>query len=202
MSITITPKSQTSEIKQFVTINNRIRVKLGITMEEFCVCQAIEELRAKSKPLGKYILYKETSVPEEQINDMVNKLVAIGLLEKLDSKVYVSVKWKTEFSLDKEFDNNDDMDPGLWQIFRRRGNKAAALSMYKKAVKTVPIDTLKKAAVNYITAKEEEGAEFKHIMHLSSWLNPQFRHWEDEIQTGKIEKQKGVLNDEWQGKSA
>jgi len=76
------------------------------------------------------------------------------------------------------------------------------LSMYKKAVKTVPIDTLKKAAVNYITAKEEEGAEFKHIMHLSSWLNPQFRHWEDEIQTGKIEKQKGVLNDEWQGKSA
>ena len=94
-----------------------------------------------------------------------------------------------------EFDNESEENLGLWQIFMKHGNKQQAVMMFKRALKVVSANELKERAVDFIAS--QEGKEFKHIMHCSTWLNPEFRHWEDQVQTGKNEVTKGVYAGTW-----
>ncbi len=179
-------------IKEFITINNRIRLQLKLTMEDYVLYDTIAALREAGKPLSKDILYQHTGIPQELIKGKIEKgLITKMLVEKtVGAKkiICTSDVWNEKFNTMKDFDSDESLSPGLWQIFLKRGNKQAAIVMFKKAIKVVPIELLKEKATQYIESKD--GEEMKHIMHLSTWLNPMYKHWEDEIQVGKLESKK------------
>ena len=178
-----------NKIKASLTINNRLRVDLSLTMEEYAIANVIFERRKAKLPVNRAILYHETGIGDDESTFIIRQLKMKGILEeRMDNgvlKSFTTNAWNQYFDIEKEFDNEDEDKLGFWQIFRKHGNKATALGVYKKARKIADEETLKEAAVRYIASKE--GEELKHILHASTWLNPEKKHWEDVIQTGKLE---------------
>lgn len=191
---------KTKTIKASININNRIRLELSLTMEEYAIAQVIYEKRKAGLPVNKDVIYYETGIREDEGKYIIKQLEAKGVIERKSengiTRSYTTEIWNKYFNIEKEFDSEDDENPGFWQIFLKRGNKQQALKTYIKARKVIDEETLKKAAHRYIASKD--GEEFKHIMHASTWLNPDDKHWEDVIQIGKLEtKEEGVFSGEF-----
>lgn len=184
----ITAKA-TKQIKATLIINTHVRVALGLTMEEYAIANSVYEMRKASKPITVLAIFFETGVAENDIKEIFEQLKDKEILEYKDvggkQRLFLTERWNKLFNIDQEFDNEDEFNPGFWQIFLKRGNKQQSKVAYTKARKIVDADTLRSAATRYIASKD--GEEFKHIMHASTWLNPDVRHWEDEVQTGKLE---------------
>lgn len=179
----------TKQIKPTLIINTHIRVALELTMEEYAVANSVYEMRKANKPITVLSIFFETGISQDDVKEIFEQLKEKSILEykEVDKKqrLFLTDRWNKLFNIDQEFDNEDELNPGFWQIFLKRGNKQQAKTAYTKARKIVDADTLRSAATRYIASKD--GEEFKHIMHASTWLNPDVRHWEDEIQSGKLE---------------
>jgi predicted transcriptional regulator len=179
----------TKQIKATLIINTHVRVALELTMEEYAVANSIYETKKAGKPVLISAIHFETGLVEDAIREIIEVLKEKGIIdikqEGEKRRAHLTDKWNKLFNIDQEFDNEDELNPGFWQIFLKRGNKQQSKVAYTKARKIVDADTLRSAATRYIASKD--GEEFKHIMHASTWLNPDVRHWEDEVQTGKLE---------------
>jgi len=109
--------------------------------------------------------------------------------------VTVTEKWRNEFA--------EDMSAfeALWNAYGRIdgkligkvGNKNLALKMYVRAIKVANPTVLIEAAIAY-TKNCHQSKTF--IKNCSSWLNPEYKYWEDELpEIAQKEEKKPIINE-------
>lgn len=158
------------------TVNHQIRLKLSLSMADYAILSMIENL--KGKQVTDSISWKLLGVTLKVVTERMNFLYEKGFLDK-DFKV--TSKWTNAFLPDEAETKFNE----LWEIFQRTGNKKNAKSMFIKALKAEDYNVLLENAKKYISYCRETR---RFIMHMSSWLNPDFRHWEDELHVQQKEE--------------
>ncbi len=175
---TFTAQNRTQGVRGTSIINNKLRVKLSLSMEEYALLEAIHEAKEKKKPLKYDDVFSKTGIPHDTIIAKVAHLEKLNFLKRNDQKkIIMGERWMDEFKdVAEHFET-------FWEIYKKRGNKADALRNYRKAVQLVDREVLHEKAHLYVeSVLNTPGSAWKHIMHGAKWLNPESRHWEDEIE--------------------
>lgn len=153
----------------FSSIDHRIRNKLHLNCEQYVVLDFIIQTKyiEKDKVTSEKV-QKQIGIEMRRFNNIVEQLI---LLKLVDTLYNVDEKALNYLGYEEDFEY-------LFMVFKKNpGNKAEALKMYKRAIKVTPIRILKQCALNYASAKE--GVEKNYFMHLSSFLNPEFKKYMD-----------------------
>ena len=167
-------------------INHRIRVKLGLTCEQYCVMDLYEDLANKEDcitgTIDPWDLLGMETMELHTINDSLVKagVLIIGITKDQYQKIMIAPKWRNEFK--KAADTFDD----LWKVFPK-GTKAKALERYKTVVKTVPHDHLMTRRKAYCDWKKSTNTEWQYYLGLDVWLNPANAMWDNPLPTDVTE---------------
>lgn len=170
MTTTFTAGNRIQGVRGTSIINNCIRVKLGLSMEEYAVLDAIQSIKTSKKPIRFDEIFLRTGIPHALIVDELRELQDRKFIEKKEGKIILCAKWNNEFDVTLQFAE-------FWEAFQKRGNKNEALKNYRKAIQIVSPDELLEKAKLYVSTV----SEWKFLKHASVWLNPTNRHWEDAI---------------------
>ena len=174
------------------TINHKIRLQLGISNDEYVFLDFLRYVQSKRKERITWIkLWKMTGVDPTDLPPLWRSLKEKGLVYRHESGVVTtSQKWDDMFSSKVNFDE-------FWALFPK-GNKESAKEMYSRAVRVKDHKSLCEAYKQYIAWCDETNTFKKNT---SSWLNPKFKYWEDNLTIAKKEengaKQATTLEEEW-----
>ncbi len=139
-------------------IDHRIRLKLGLTMEEYAIMDVLTRDKTYSHSVTEEILF-QTGVCQ---HDFEKFLVTLNS-DSMD-------RWKKEFDVDQGFFE-------FWEfIYKKHGNRADAQKKYAEARKLVDKDYLHERARKYI-ATRPNFPEYTKAAEV--YLNPKKKHWED-----------------------
>ena len=83
---------------------------------------------------------------------------------------------KVEYSRVKESKEYNPEFEILWKIYERKGNKVSAFKQFKRLSKIDIVDIKEKIGI-YVASTPDK----KFRKDFERWLNPDKRHWEDEI---------------------
>ncbi|MFZ7152632.1 MAG: hypothetical protein ACO1HP_02575 [Bacteroidota bacterium] len=176
METFITEKGSAIKVKGSTIIDHRIQAKLGISLLEYVLIDfAINNLdnQTSSRLLDTKGLYLPQGELELNLEHLVDQNILV-----LDGHIYKAGKrWNEHFANETDFDCKDPNNPGFWQIMKQRGNKEKGRQAYMNARKVVDKETLHSAAIRYVASKDDPA----FIMHVSTYCNPKYRHWEDQI---------------------
>lgn len=158
-------------------IDHKIRVELELEFDEYVFMDFLYTInKDKSQKLTYDIAFKKTGIVREDINSIVKACMLRGLIEKdKHGKWIVLDKWNKHFDVDKDFNE-------FWEIFKKRGSKVEAQKHFTKTIKLVEKDKLFNAAKKYIASVSDP----IYIMHASKFLNPNFKRWEDVVETKEV----------------
>jgi hypothetical protein len=171
-------------------IDHRIRNKLMINCEQYVVLDFIIRTKYVEKEL---ITAKKVTTDIGVEFTEFRKIVAqLEKLQVVESNYEVGQKALLYLGYEEDFEY-------LFMVFKKNpGNKAEGLKMFKRAIKVTPLRVIKQCALNYAAAKE--GVEKQYFMHLSSFLNPEFKKYldyEKKPTPDKTEKDEVKRKAEW-----
>lgn len=163
-------------------IDHQVRVKLGLTFDEYIVADCLHTLLKKQVakvlfnktfPMSEHVL-KETGQNElDWWTYVMKQLIAknIIIVEETDVFRYaMTPRWLQEFDVSADFEV-------FWNdVYKKHGNKATAIEKYSQARKLVDKDILHERAKKYISTRDDFP---QYTKAAEVWLNPKKRHWED-----------------------
>lgn len=145
-------------------INHGVRVRLGLSLQEYTVMQFLADCKDKKLMPGEKSL-ELIGVHYYNLIEIIDSLQKKGFLIDL----YPNHKWSNEFI--------EDIDR-LWSI-HKKGSKATARERLSKVLKKIAIEELIVKLTEYVKSKPPE--EFEYLKGLDVWLNPKTEHWNDPI---------------------
>jgi len=163
-------------VKGISCIDHKKRIKLGLTCDEYVILETVDSLVLLGKKAYVATIEKEIGKIEDQL--VFAKLNEMGLLLMQNGSYVCGLPWRAQFP-------HDDCFETLWKLFHvagAKGNKKKALEAYKKAIKTDTMKNITTGAKAYIANKISSQSPF--IMHLSSFLSPEYQYWRDDYSTG------------------
>ncbi|MCC7514588.1 MAG: hypothetical protein IT212_07830 [Bacteroidia bacterium] len=161
------------KIEGYTTIDHRIRCALKLTVEEYVMADVIYQHNKRFKQgFVSYAKYHSITgfLPEEIMiigKSLVNKGIVVN-----DTKLQrhtTAPLWNINFDEDVQFAK-------LWSI-NNRGNKQAAKENFLKMRKMIGFNALVIKLQEYM----ESVSDPNFVMKLQKWLDPKYRHWEDEL---------------------
>lgn len=164
-------------------IVHRTRLKLGLSIEQYALMDAIHQLMVAKKKATFFSLSALLAITVDEVIRIVTALAIDDRISMNGEEILCDDRWNREFDINADFDNPPPKDgpppvgyePGFWQIWQKRGNKQEALKKYIAARKIVDKETLHRAAANRVAT----ATEWQHIPHAKTWLDPKKRSWED-----------------------
>lgn len=150
---------------QISYINHRIRTELNLSLQEYCVAEAIANFNGFDVPVILEMLRITPNTLTEILNSLTQKKILIYPTYGL------SHLWLRCFDYNENFNL-------LWSI-HDKGNKKVALKRYLKICKKVDIELLKNRLTEYVASRPS--SEYIYLKGLDVWLNPQAEHWNDKI---------------------
>lgn len=198
----IAPTSILNMVSGKSTIDHRIRTKLALTMEEYVFLQFLTtwfDDKKSNKPITEAILFANTGIKgTADIKRIISECKIKKMIEKKEIKsesgtlsvMYPTKVWFMQFETQDKFEE-------FWllkdknKVSIHKGNKASAQAMYKKALKVIDAKTIKQKFLAYVDWCNKSGTFQKHT---SSWLNPTFKYWDDELPA--VEKKEKTNNKE------
>ena len=184
MKVVSTPKSAAGILGTSI-INHKIRVKLGLTLNEYCVLDFLYSRMIAKKPVLSIAkesdaLWKDLGVRPFNIVDNVLCLGEKDLIEEnKKGEIIPTQLWIDEFEKgwEKEFTT-------LWDTYGHIGNESEAKARYKLVRKITTLDHLLKR--HQVYQKHLDERDWKQKMQLTVWLNPKKMKWDDdyEVQEG------------------
>lgn len=159
-------------------INHDIRIKLNLTLAEYCVMQFLFEWWQVNKKMPDIeALYKGIGITPKVFSEIGSQL---SVKKLIDEDYKCTDKWNTHFKADiTEFNR-------LWAI-HDKGSKIKAKQRFVKVIKTITIDELESKLKAYIAYCDRCQVLKKN---LDTWLNPVTKHWEDNLYVDKAMKPK------------
>lgn len=143
------------------TIDHRIRMKLGLSINEYVVLDFAVNLKMGLSHVEE--CWKRIGMTPEEYSYYEATLY-------LRHPNIVEL-WLNEFNLDPDFEV-------FWvNIFRKHGNKASAMKKYKECRSLIDKQTLHTRAAQYIMQCCPDFPNYTKAAEV--WLNPKKRHWED-----------------------
>jgi len=204
------PKKVVFSIIGKTTVIHSIRVLLQITMEEYAFLDFLMYWFIEKKRTEKITekdLYQYTGIrgiPE--IKQMISSLKKKQLLEQKEIKtpegliivMYPSDSFLSKFKSSNNFEN-------FWNLkidgkTAHRGNRAKALMMYNKLIKILGWKDIEKSFLKYKAFVDKTG---QTQLHTSTWLNPQWEHYKDELIAAEEKSPKkeqiihSISDDDW-----
>lgn len=158
-------------VKGITSIHHKLRLKLNLSFEEYCLVDFFHGWNNKypDKKVTFDDILKATGMYDRAIlNTTISGLYDRKILHKAFNPMPCK-DWQNWFDHDEAFEK-------LWETFDRKGNKAQALKVYRQVVKQVGAAVLQTAAEKYVAGP---GINWTYRAHLSTWLNPDNKHWED-----------------------
>jgi len=172
-------KTSYAGIKGVSVVNHRIRVKLDLTCNEYMIADFLYKMMKAKAPFlyhDKYteLLWKVLGIRLSSALTNFATLEQKGIVFK-DNKDHVIPTdiWIDEFEkpLEKEFEQ-------FWEfVYGRHGSKAEALTKFIEVRKTVSYDHLLRR--HQVYQKHLDQNDWKQKMHMSVWLNPKKKKWDD-----------------------
>lgn len=163
-------------------INHEVRCKLNLTCDEYNLMDFIFSWQTqKPKERIKFKdLYVQAGITKPQLTGLFASLKQKKMVFQDEKKIVrTAVKWNKFFSDVDHFEE-------LWnkyaryngQVIGNKGNKQKAKEVFNKAIKIVSAKKLIVAAEKYTAhcATTET-----YIKNCSSWLNPNYQYWNDEL---------------------
>ena len=154
------------------TIDHRIRRNLFLTNDEYVLMELLKSVQDMTTWRITYgELWKKCGITKQELIPLWKSLKEKGMVYKHETGIITtSQKWDDAFAARGDF-------MGFWKI-APKGNKEKARTMYNRAIKVIEhkvlCETYKKYTDNCIAAGT-------YLKDTSSWLNPQYKHWEDQL---------------------
>lgn len=169
-------------------IDHKKRLELELTMDQYALADAIEQVIDKYKDFDSKRdydrIYRRTGIKREFYPSLGKALFVKDIISPIPetNKYILTAKWKgnNEEIIKKEFEK-------LWIRSGKVGNKQAAFKMFKKAVKEDPIEYLFSRWSLYEAFLK---TSTQSQLHLSSWLNPENKRYNDEWKESAFSKKK------------
>ena len=160
------------------TINHKVRIKCNLTCDEIVVLMYLIKFRESRK---KNFSAKETDHLEKDIGFSLKE--AAPVIRSLKSKGFCTSENKVVFLTDKISEITGDVENQfneLWEKYNYKINKSGALSMFTRAIAIVDLKYLYKKLEVYNQWLDLPKNKGLAKMHLSTWLNPDNRRFDDE----------------------
>jgi len=160
-------------------INHKIRVKLNLTNDEYILADFIKQWQDKHTTRITYgDLWKATGLEPNILPIIWKGLKEKNIVYRHETGIVTTTTvWDSEFDVLSQFED-------FWLI-APKGNKASARKMYERAIKVVTHETLCEKYKVY-TKWCNDTDTFKK--DTSSWLNPQYQYWNDDLTPKNIKK--------------
>jgi hypothetical protein len=176
------------------TINNNIRVKLNLSMEEYAIMEHVEKSHRDSVELTYSSIYSKTGIEHDPAKIVFNNLWERGFLitSNTVSRFKPSPKWLGAFSgLKDEFEQfwhsmDIDMPEGIKRI-SWTGSKIDAEKKFCKLRRIETFDYLMKQKVYYF--KVIASSSYRTIMGCSVFLNVETKRYSEDW-ASQIDKEK------------
>lgn len=168
------------------TVNHHMRSKLGVTADEYCI---LDYLSLTYKKVDDKIIWdalfvktacKRLHYSPIKLRDFVGSLIKKKLLKKSTQKDQIVINWTQKAFA--HFTPNDDNFEELWELLNKNGNKQQAKKAYSITVKSYSHDFLMTRSKLYLEHLEITGY---NQLHVSTFLNPQDKHFLNEFKTKK-----------------
>lgn len=169
-------KGTGARVKGSTIIDHRVQANLGITLFEYVLVDFIAT-NEHEQIADKLLDTKGIVITQAEFEIALEQLAEQNILALNGNRYITGPEWNKHFDMESDFDNEDPNDPGFWQIMKRRGNKPKGRIAYMNARKVVSKEELHEAAKRYVATKDDP----TYIMHVSSYCNPKYQHWKDEI---------------------
>ncbi len=168
--------NDTAGIKSSSTINHKLRVKLGLTCDEYVVLTFVHDATGSIDTgvlPNEDIFWKYIGMRKADYNPIFRSLREKGFITNQGRDIFFTDKYLSNLDSSGSFEE-------LWKLFKK-GNRKTAETRFKSVIKKVPFQELKEKAILY--QKSVANREFEHRKGLDVWLNPVKEHWNDPIGT-------------------
>lgn len=164
-------------------INHRIRLKLGLTMEEYAMLDFIHnKCFLQNKDFTFERIERYTGLDKDQAAKVIYELNARGMIYKKEGKIHVSNQWA-----EKHGQETDDAFEIFWQKEENKswpGSKKVAKTLFMKlldlGITTEFLIARKRAYFDYLRQPE---ASYRQTMMATVFLNEKTERynepWED-----------------------
>ncbi len=154
------------------TIDHRIRLNLFLTNDEYVLMELLKSVQDMTNWRITYgELWKKCGITKQELIPLWTSLKEKGMVYKHETGVITtSQKWDDAFAARGDF-------MAFWKI-APKGNKEKARTMYNRAIKIIEHKILCETYTKYVDWCKATDTYFKDT---SSWLNPQYKHWEDQL---------------------
>lgn len=180
----ITIKEMGKKVYGTSTINHTIRTKCKLSCDEMVVMLYLSKFdEVKKRPFTiNDIDHMERSIGFN-LNDfkfIVKDLKGKGFCTAKNNQLYITKRFEeiANPEIDEQFEQ-------LWNEYNYKVNRNGAISMFKRTVKVVKFDYLLRKLKLYERHLSLPRNRDLSKMHLSTWLNPDNRRFDDEYNLPK-----------------
>lgn len=165
-------------VKGATVINHRIKIKLDISIVQYVVLDFLFLFKKENNRI-----FNQVQDQDEMYKHMGARPYEAFMTFDERCKIYYAINgdyyqttslWDIEFedAIQREFEK-------FWELYGKIGNKKNAEKMYLRTRKEVTEVHLQKRLEVYNNHLNTERFSFKDKMHLSSWLNPKLKKFND-----------------------
>lgn len=185
-SIEVNESPEYTGISGTTLINHKLRVMLGLTCEEYCVMQMMDQFSSakdiSTNPTDKRC-WDNLGMKKDHVLTMIQRLISKNMLmETRDGKFSIAPRWR------KHVTKSSEVFEQLYELFRKKGNRAEANRFYLALLNEMePAQILEKAKV-YMRHVHQNKIEWKYQMKLDTFLDPKTSKYNDFYPTTEPEK--------------
>ena len=174
-------------------INHKVRMKLKLTMEEYCLLDLIHRLNLRGKDLNYDRIERYIGTDMETGKNTMLALHKKGLIYRLkdNSQIQINTIWSKIHNTVIE----DDFET-FWRKENGRswtGSKKEAMMKYKQARESYTSDFILEKKRSYFLFLSQPEMSYRQVMNAARFLNPKFEHfnepWEEylrELQSKRV----------------
>jgi hypothetical protein len=160
-------------------INHKIRIKLKLTMEEYCLLDLIHRLNIKDKPLNYDRIERYIGMDVEAAKVNLLSLFKKGLVERYKDtkKIIINPIWSKIHNtvLEDDFEVFWRKEKGIsWT-----GSKSEAKVKYKSARESYTADFILEKKRAYFEFLSQPEMSYRTVMNAARFLNPKNEHFNE-----------------------
>lgn len=159
--------SAAKNLRGVSTIIHSTRIKLNLTVQEYCLADMAWQLHMHEDGLDEAKLCQMLGLNHDQYDHTMKSLTQKGIL----CGTGFAEKWLHEFNGEENFRIFFE------DIFRKRGTRKVAYNNYKLACRLIEREELHRLAKIYV----EGCSEWKYIMFAEKFLNSKQQRWLDVV---------------------
>lgn len=168
------PIAPAPRITGATTINHALRIKLRLTLDEYAIIEMFYRFQTSNKKIDADSIWKELGMTVYDCVKAWEGAKLKGAISKSGPRYLFCDAWLRHFNAYEDFEE-------LWKVWlaaaNKPGNKRMAQRCYTKSRALIEKDQLHASADKYLKSVKDKD----FVMHLSTWLNPRNRHWENVI---------------------